>query len=392
MKTKKSKLINAFLLLAISTATFTGAMANDERYLDSDPININGYVAEEIAPTDGELENVKQELKKTKAAIVINKEKKKSYNNLSKSTEKLGEEVVEMIEERQEYTKVAAENKKKIDCLMSEGEKEGCEKYVKSKKEDVVSTVQAAPAPVVAPVVETKVVEASDDSFGSTIKVLPYIGLSTIMTEYENLEAGVSAGLKVESNVNSRLSVGVGFAYSSLTTTDFGGDQYIQDPNYRNAYDSYYGGREIEYKNMNLGLYSKFYLLKNERFRPYVGAGLGYNRTTLKYKNNNSAGSSASYGYGYNYNGFYNNATFGNEEVTTSNFNAELMVGSEIIFTKTIGMNIEFNYQRALGGNISTKNGLDVYNAPDQQRLEDLSSQIGDANIVSLFAGLLVQF
>ena len=44
MKTKTINFVGAALGLAIGFASFNSAMANDEQYLNSDPININGYV------------------------------------------------------------------------------------------------------------------------------------------------------------------------------------------------------------------------------------------------------------------------------------------------------------------------------------------------------------
>ncbi len=382
MKTNKQvKFHQLFLLLSMSVASFSGAMGNDEGYLNSDPININGYVQQEVAPTDGELEQVRQELKKQKNAIVINKEKKKSYEQLSRSTEKLADVTEDLIEERKESQETIDKYNKKIDCLMAEGAMEGCEEYVKSDK---VSVGQAAP------MVETKVEDNNSDLGTQEVKILPYTGLTTIMTENENLEANLSAGLKAEANISSKFSVGLGVAYASMTTQDFGGNGYIASA-YRPTYNSYYGGREIKMTNMNVSLYSKYFLINNDRFRPYIGAGMGYNRRTLEYTNNNSAPQTyGGYGYGYGYG--YSNATFGNEEVVTSNLNAELMVGSEVHFTNTVGLNLELNYVRALGGNLSSENGLDIYNAPDQKRLEDLSEEIGNSNIVSLFAGMLIKF
>ncbi len=382
MKTNKRKLVNAFLGLAMTMATFSGAMANNGAVLNSDPIDINGYVTEEEAVSDAELENVKGELRKQKTAIIVNKEKKKKYGELSRSTEKLADVTEDMIEERKESQVTIDKFNKKIDCLMAEGFKEGCEEFVKRPIEDKVSVQQAAP---VAPqVVETKVeAPKTDEAFGSTIKVMPYSGLTTLSSDNETLEAGLVGGVRVETNVNNRFSVGMGFKYTSLTTEDFGGTNYINQ-GYVDYYNSYYGGREIDYKNMNFDLYTKFYIIKNDRFRPYVGAGMGYNRTTMEYTNNNSASSS--------YNGNNYGYSFGSEEVVTSNVNVELMVGSEVKFSDSIGANLELNYSRSLGGNISSENGINPYLAPDQQRLEDLSTELGEANIISLFAGLLVEF
>ena len=182
----------------------------------------------------------------------------------------------------------------------------------------------------------------------------------------------------------------MGFSYTTMTTQDFGSGYF--DPGFYNYYDSFYNGRTIEYSNMNFNLYSKFFILKNERFRPYIGAGIGYNRSKLSYANNDSASSSyGGYGYGA-YNSGYYGYNFGNEEVVSSSVNVELMAGSEISITQMIGVNLELSYMRGLGSNLSTENGLNAYNAPDQQRLQDLSDELSSSNIVSLYAGLLVYF
>jgi hypothetical protein len=382
MKTNRGKLAATFLGMAMTVATFSGAMANNGAVLNSDPININGYVTEEENVSDAELENVKSELRKQKTAIVVNKQKKKKYGELSRSTEKLADVTEDMIEERKESQVTIDKFNKKIDCLMAEGQKEGCEEYVKAPKEDILNVQQAAP---IAPqVVEAPIqVPTTGDKFGSTIKVLPYSGLTTLMSDNESLEAGLVGGIKIETNANDRFSIGIGFNYTSLSTQDYGGSNYMNS-GYVDYYNSYYGGREMEYKNMNFDIYSKFFIIKNDRFRPFVGAGIGYNRTTMAYADNNQA--SSSYGgqyYGYN---------FGSEEVITSNVNIELMIGSEIKFTESIGANIELNYSRSLGGNLSSEKGVNPYLAPDQQRLEDLSEELGESNIVSLFAGMLIEF
>lgn len=386
MKTK-TKPMGMLIALFISSAAM--AQNAEQQYLSSDPININGYVQEELPPTDAELESIKGELNKQKNQIIVTKEKKKRYDQLSDSTEKLSEEMEDLISERKDAQEKIDKYNKKIDCLMATGYKPGCDEFVekpapKPKKiaEDEVKMVAAAP------VVKAKVKES--EGFGSDIKVLPYTGMTTFMSDNNNLESNIGAGLRVESNIDSRFSVGIGFAYTTMQTQDFGTGYF--DSGYLNYYNSFYNGRTIDYSNMNFGLYGKFFFLKNERFRPYAGAGLGYNRTTLEYANNNAASSSyGGYGYGFNNSGYYG-YNLGNEEVVTSSINAELMLGSEIILTEMVGVNLELNYQRGLGSSLSTENGVNAFNAPDQQRLQDLSDELASANIISIFAGMLIQF
>lgn len=396
MKTKLTPAGIVFMLL-LGTTSLSQAQANDEQYLSSDPININGYVKEDLPPpTDAELESIKGELNKQRNAIVVTKEKKKKYDELSDSTEKLSEEMEDLIAERKEAQKKIDKYNKKIDCLTATGYKPGCDDYVKPPVQDKVSVQRAAP---VQKVEMTPAVKKQDDSFGSEIKILPYTGLTTFMSENNNLESNIGAGIKVETNVDSRFSVGLGFNYTTMNTEDYGNNYGYMNSNYFGYYNSFYGaggnafgGRNIEYRNMNFNIYGKFFFLKNERFRPYAGAGIGYNRSTMRYSNNNAASSSfGGYGYGFNNSGYYG-YNFGNEEVITSSVNAELMVGSEIVFTKMFGLNLELSYMRGLGSNLSTENGIDPFYAPDQQRLRDLSDELSSANIISLFAGMLVQF
>ncbi|MBD66067.1 MAG: hypothetical protein CME62_12725 [Halobacteriovoraceae bacterium] len=397
MKTLKFQVAGAIMGLSLTLAALSPdkVLANDERYLNSEPININGYVQPEVEATDQELETIRGDLQRAENMTHINKKKARTYRELVDQTEKLSESSEEMIEERLEAQKEMAQYNKKIDCMMGRASGPECDRYNKKKRRDEVvqDEVQVAQA---APVVEKNVKPANyGDNFGETIKVLPYTGLTTFDSENENLEANISAGIKVESNINSRFSVGIGFNYTSMTTEDFGSNGSYFGAGYgsgacytcyNNAYNNFYNGREIQFTNMNFNMYSKFFIVKKNRFRPYVGAGVGYNRSNISYNDNNSFSGAYGYGYGnYNY-------QFGDEELITSSFNAELMAGSEVIFSDTLGMILEFNYMRGIGGNISSDNGIDPFNAPDQQRLEDLNEELSRANILSLYAGLLVQF
>lgn len=69
MKTKQ-------LVVAALSLSFASAFAqSEEQILNSDPINVDGYLAEERPVTDGELEQIRNELKKQKVGTVLNKTK-----------------------------------------------------------------------------------------------------------------------------------------------------------------------------------------------------------------------------------------------------------------------------------------------------------------------------
>lgn len=376
MKTLTTKVMSTFIVMATTVATFSGAtaFANDEQYLNSDPIDVTGRVVE-VEATDQELENVKAELRKQKSTIRINKEKSKKYGQLSKSTEKLADATEDMIEERKESKKTIDEYNKKIDCLMNDNKGEACAQFVRGfKKQDAVSTAQAAPVKqVVKEVKKPSVIEGK-------IKLIPVTGLTTYMSENENLEASVSLGLKVESNITSHVSVGAGINYNSLATKDYANTQFVNN-GYSNVYNSFYNGREITYKNLSLDLYSKYFFVTGNRFKPYIGAGVKYNRSSMEYTDNRSLNNSYSI-----------NDQFGGEKINSTSLSFEAMLGSEISFTKNFGMNIELQYVKGIGSNLSAENGVNLNNAPDQRRLESLSKELSNANIVSAFAGILVKF
>jgi len=368
MKTKS--MIKLFLSLSVISSTFVGAIANDA-VLNSDPIDINGYVTEPNA-TDHELEKVRGELRNQKNAIKINKEKSKTYDKLGRSTEKLAEVTEEMIEERKESQVTIAKYNKKIECLMEENPGKDCDAYVK-RKHDTVSVGQAAPQIVHDVQTPTKM--------GDVIKLLPYAGITSIQSENEDLEGSLNIGLRVESDVSERISVGLGFNYSTLQTTDFANGVQAYTPDFRRNYNQFYGeGREVEYSNLNFDIYSKYFLTKTERFRPYVGGGVAYNRTSSNYSDNRGTNISAG--------GF--NQQFGDEEITANSISARILAGSEILFTKSFGLNLELQYSKALGSSFGNQeNNVEGF---DQTRLRNLTDEINDAHTISVTAGVLVLF
>jgi opacity protein-like surface antigen len=378
---RNQKFGKTFLAMLVALSTFNGAIANDESYLSNDPIDINGYVKEPAPATDQELEKVQRELESQKQTIQLNKTKAKRYKELGRTTEKLADATEELIEERNESQEEIDRYNKKISCLMGEIKGPECDEFVKNRdKQDEVSLAQAAPAKPA--VVEEKAPAPKDPA---AIKVLPYMGLTTFNGERENLEAEIATGVRVESDVSERFSIGMGLNYTTMKTTDFGSRNNYFTPGFNSVYNNYYNGREISYKNLQVDIYSKFFITKGERFRPYIGGGVAYNRTTMEYTDNRSL-NPFSYGYGaYGY-------QFGEEELTTSNLTAQIQAGTEVVFTDNIGLNLELQYTRGLGSGFNTENGMNAFYAPDQQRLEDLNNEIREANILSVFAGLLVLF
>jgi opacity protein-like surface antigen len=373
MKTQTMTL--GLLVLAGITFGSTFAKANDQ-VLNSDTIDVDGYMHQRQV-TDGELEQIRSELGKQKDMTVLNKEKAKELGKLSGQTDKLLESQDQYIDEKiesqkaiKEFNRKTAENEKKLKCLLEESKSPDCAKWVKNREpvEDSVNLSQAAVAKIEAPAPAGKAFEE--------IKLIPFIGVTNFQGEAEKLETSFAGGLRLESNVTDRLSMGVGINYGQFETSDFASN-YGGQP-YFGGYTNVFGqGRQIDYSNIGVDFYAKFFLTKGERFRPYIGGGLGYNRMTLAYQDNNQFSQ-----FGYN---------FGKEELTNTYATGTLMAGSEVLITKNIGMNIELQYSRGFGSG-NANNGVNPFNAPDQQRLQDLSNDIIGSNAISIFAGMVVNF
>ncbi len=350
--------------------------------LDSqNPINVDGYLQEERSVSDSELENLKSTVKKYKNENNLYKEKTKVLNKVTTEAEKIGENAEEKIHAQVEAKR--AENKamekikkaeEKLKCLMENNSPEDCQQF-----QDEIQTQQAAPAPVEAQAVSEVEVAPEVKKGGSfeTVKILPYVGGTTYNSRSENLEAELSGGLRLESNINERFSMGVGFNYAQLSTNDFANNSSYMTPSYMGFFGSQ--GREIQFRTMGIDLYGKFFITNGERFRPYVGAGLGYNRASLKYTQNNQF-VSPTFG------------SFGNEEYRNSYAQGSVALGSEIMITKNVGINLEGAYSTGLGNSLSSRNTQTLFNSPDQRRLNDLGDEIIDAHALSIFASMLVTF
>ena len=157
-----------------------------------------------------------------------------------------------------------------------------------------------------------------------------------------------------------------------------GNNAFLNQP-FGTGYYGFYGqqGREITFNNIGFNVYGKLFITRGERFRPYVGAGLGYNRMSLEYKDNSQ------------FTAFGSN--FGQEELTTGYITGALKAGSDIMITRGVGLNLEFQYSRGFGAN-NTSNGVSPTNAPDQRRLQELSDDIIEANALSITGGVVVIF
>jgi opacity protein-like surface antigen len=359
----------ALVLQSISLLTMSCmAVANEEKVLNSDPIHIDGYL-KDAQVTDRELEQINGELQKQQTEIKLNKEKTKGYQKLSATTEKLADETETYLAERDESQKVIDEYNKKIDCMMNKRNTPECSKYVKQKRvEDSVNSQASAVAKS-----ETQTqTNNNEDPFVAEgkLKIIPYGGLTSYQSQVGNLESGVQAGIKTEMNVGSRLAIGVGFLYTTLENADYTLNGF-------GGWSAYGFQRDMEYTRYGVDAYAKFYLLRTERVRPYLSAGVAYGRTNMKYvQNNNTA--------------VFNGQTFAGEEITANVASGAASLGAEMFFTKNIGVNLEFQYSKAFSVSNNTRPFQNYQSFEDP--LLRVSNGLNDSDAMSIFGGLVVSF
>ncbi len=241
---------------------------------------------------------------------------------------------------------------------------------------DSVQTYQAAPQRVVAP---APVVEEKEEYKN---KIIPYAGIRQFNGDgVDSYESEINAGLSMENMITERFSIGLGLNYTKMDIAERG---------YFNSWNSFGFNNvdTINYSNINLNLNGKFFFTVESKIRPYAGLGLGYNRTTLKYEQEEAQ--TGTFGGSFN--------TFNAEEssVSGSNVTGSAMVGAEVSFTDMLGLNLEFNYTRAITSAFdqgrSSNFGYGTFGELAENRLEGIGDSLEESDIASLTVGFVIKF
>lgn len=340
---------------------------NNNAVVNTQPIEVDGYLKEEAPVTDQELEEVSNELYKQKNAIEINRKKKDSYRDLQKTTKTLTKSTEKYLKERSSAKKDIDAYNKKLECLMETENPELCKDVA-----DQVKNQQAA---------THKVETTTGSTWGSTgmdrVKILPYFGSTAYLTgnDQDQLFAQFKTGAIVEADFGSRFSGGIGFSYSQLRTQDFG-DNYFGNFN-----PLFRQGREIRFRNMTIDGIAKYSIYRSDRIRMYAGVNASINFAKIQYENNQNQ-----------FGGFGNPYQVGNEELFSNFFSLGLNVGTEFFFTQSMGMNLDLGYSKGIGGQFNSRNGQNAAFFPDQRRLQQLGDEIASAHAFSLTVGMLIAF
>jgi outer membrane protein W len=281
-------------------------------------------------------------------------------DRLKKQTEELARRTNDMVQTKIETKR--AENEKKL-----ANELQGM--FNGQPMQDEVGSRAAAPTvTAVAP-------EAAPQKLDANYKIIPYAGAASMTGEGEvNFQSKMNAGMRAETLVlNKRLGIGLGFNFAQTDVQDrrFVTFQFAQNQ-----------APEFRYRNMSGELYGKFYILNENVFRPYVGAGVGYNSTELTSTNTIN-----------NFN------QFGFQGVNNQGYNANFasgaaLIGTDLLFSERVGLNLEFKYSRAFTSAFNNNNtGLNNnFQGYDSLYLQQLGQLMDNAQVMAVNLGLVVQF
>lgn len=273
--------------------------------------------------------------------------------------------------------------------------------------EDRVDQVTQTSAATTSVVVESTTLSAPVEAAPTykAVKITPHVGVTGMQTEsFNNFESSYTTGLNVDSRVSEHFAIAVGFNFTKMTIQDYSNGQnpFYAGPNYSpyaysspyssyspyygdyyNWYNSQFGAREIDFTGYGINIAGKFYIIGTGVIQPYVGAGMGYNRTKLAYDESSTSTYNGSYSP-------YNNTQFGNEGYSGSYISGEALIGTDIMFTDMLGLNVQFKFSKGLSSQSNDAQG--VLANPDQLFLNQLGQEIDNSSQATISAGLNVAF
>ncbi len=186
-----------------------------------------------------------------------------------------------------------------------------------------------------------------------TFKLIPSYGFMTLRTDYEDFDSKINTGVTLETMLSSNFSLGLLFNYVNFKFSN-----------------NYYSAPVVKSDVYSLGLDSKLFIIGHGFLRPFIGAGFTYNWNKLS--------NETAYNY-YSYNNYYD------QTLSTNSLSGLLMAGTELRFSKNLGLNLDFRYIKTL-----VKDSEGNYPYYNDYFLENISRAMEDADLMSFNIGLLI--
>ena len=265
------------------------------------------------------------------------------------------------------------------------------------QNEDSLGVQQAAvqkPKIIAPPVYPVKAKKSKDN------RIVPSVGLMNFDGDKADFESNFHGSLAFESKIHTNILLGVSVAYTTLDIQDvrdnfngFGVNQFFFG-GFNNGFGQY--ERDMEYRQFDLTLTSKFYLLRSAKIKPYLGVGLGYRKASLEYSESDPGLQNGQFSNGP----FFNNQNFSSDdaEYSTGYMTGQANIGADVDFNDSIGARLDLSYTKGLTDGSSSSNNRRIQNGfltaeqIDQISLDREGRKIEDASIVGISAGLLIKF
>ena len=344
----KSKVLKTLLtVMAVSTAM---AQVDEFEVFDSEQIDVDGIYKEKPKPTAADrIRNQRQALEKKNEELV-----RKKIEDAR-------------IKEEQRMTKRLSN--------LFEG------KGFTDMTDDSVSTSQAAP-------VQTVQKEIPMPASKKTASITLGAGMTNYMVSQEDNIADndyTTSGdfnLSLDGMVIPQVELGLGFGYKNISFED--NPYNIGFGSYSSFYRNGYQARKIDGRLLSVDLHGRFVMTRESKVKPYIGAGVAYNRINLEYESNDNSYIGSS--------NFYNN--YGSEEYTSSFLSAGLNAGLAFDITDTFGLAAQVQYMKGFGGDNEDTNQQFLFSnfVNDQRLLENVGAQIENSDAFDISVGVRASF
>lgn len=355
------------MLLSVSSITAT-ALAEDNFYGESGPM------VNDPMDIDGSWNQSHQAEEKTSEEIIGEAKQKAERKNVKMISKKI---VKIRVPERQ-VKKITEKEKKTLSKRVSELFENGESQDNSESGNTAVASVRSK---------KEIYVPATTPTAYKSLRIIPTFGVMMIKGDHGvDYNSDLNAGISIESMVSEMFSVGLGLGYATMTLTDdyngnysyynYGnGGQGLYKDMYGNVHTGgngygYVSSAEMDYRHFSIDLNTKMFPIRHTRVKPYIGIGVSYNMTSLGYKDDN-------------YYGYYG----GSDEYSSDYMSGVGLLGTEVEFTETLGMDLRFKYSR----NLFSSNRNNSHN-PALARLQHVGESIEEANNLSLSAGLVIDF
>ncbi len=216
-------------------------------------------------------------------------------------------------------------------------------------------------------------------------KVAVYVGVPQLdgkNTRGFNPQAG--AALDFETRLTKRLAFTLGLNYSSFQEKGSYCDSYSCNTYYDDSYT-------LSANTMGVDVALKAYISGNSRINPYFSIGAGYSRSSLTYHHENAYHNGRYIGYHPFYgNAYYNDNHYDDASVSLGSARVSAAIGSDVLFSREIGLSIKASYSKNVSGGIRDDNKYTANEAED--RLNDIAKDLHDAGHIFLGLGLFFRF